>query len=100
MTAASWLMRVEGGLAASFKQPDRSSREGTDWKIGIKRGDEIHTVLVRTYLAPDIDAKWKNDSNYQARTAMGYLNDILNKGWNPNEPRAHAITITNPASTP
>jgi hypothetical protein len=94
---SGWLMRVEGGLAASFKQPDGSSLAGTDWKIGIKRGDEIHTVLVRTYLAPDIDAKWKSDSEYQARTAMGYLNDILGKGWNPNEPRAHAITITNPA---
>ena len=34
-----WLMRVEGGLAASFKQPDGTSRPGTDWKIGIKRGD-------------------------------------------------------------
>lgn len=95
-----WLMRVEGGLAASFKQPDGASRPGTDWKIGIKRGDETHTVLVRTYLAPNIDAKWKDDSEYQARTAMGYLSDILEKGFNPSELRTHAITITNPASAP
>ena len=95
---SGWLMRVEGGLAASFKQPDGSSRPGTDWKIGIKRGDETHTVLVRTYLAPDIDPKLKNDSDFQARTAMGYLNDVLNQGSDPSKPRNRAITVTNPTA--
>ena len=90
-----WLMRVEGGLTASFRQPDGTSRPGTDWKIGIKRRDEIHTVLVRSYLAPDIEPKWQADSQYQARTAMGYLNDMLGKGWTPGQPLP-AITITNP----
>jgi hypothetical protein len=95
---SDWLMRVEGGLAASFKQPDGTSRPGTDWTLGLKRGDETHSVLVRTYLDASIDPKWKNDSEYQARTAMEYLNDALDKGWIPTEPRNHVITITNPPS--
>jgi hypothetical protein len=91
----SWLMRVEGGLNAHFKQPNGPSRPGTDWRIGLKRGDEVHTVLVRTYsdkVAPEL----AKDSQFMSNTAMGYLNDQLKAGWNPAEPRRHEITVTNP----
>jgi len=90
-----WLMRVEAGLNAHFKQADGPSRPGTDWRIGLKRGDELHTVLVRTYsdkVAPEL----AEDSQFMANTAMGYLNDLLNSGWDPTQPRELAITVTNP----
>src|ERR1700742_4706355 len=91
-----WLMRVEGGLGASFKQPDGTSRPGTDWKIGLKRGPEQHTLFVRSYLASDLAKQFRKDSDFQARTAMRYVNDLLNQGWDPKQPRELAITITNP----
>ena len=91
-----WLMRVERGLSVHFKQPDGSSRPGTDWSIGLKRGDEIHSVMVRTYLADDLSSKFRKDTEYQARTAMQYLNDLLQKGWDPAGPAVPAITIANP----
>ena len=91
-----WLMRVERGLSAHFKQPDGSSRPGTDWSIGMKRGYESHSVMVRTYLADDLSSKLRKDTKYQARTAMQYLNDLLQKGWDPNNHGALAITIANP----
>jgi hypothetical protein len=93
---SDWLMRVERGLSAHFTQADGTSRPGTDWPIGLKRGDEVHSVLVRTYsdkVAPEL----ARDSQFMANTAMGYLNDLLNQGWNPREPRELAITVTNPA---
>ena len=31
-----------------------------------------------------------------ANTAMRYLNDLLNSGWHPSEPRELVITVTNP----
>ncbi len=91
-----WLMRVEGGLAASFKQPDGTSRPGTDWKIGIKRGDEIHTVLGAHLSRAGYRAGMASRQPISGRgTAMGYLNDMLGKGWTPGQPLP-AITITNP----
>ncbi|MBL6852274.1 MAG: hypothetical protein ISS15_08505 [Alphaproteobacteria bacterium] len=90
-----WLMRVEAGLNAHFKQANGASRPGTDWRIGLKRGHEVHTVLVRTYsdkVAPEL----AKDSQFMANTAMGYLNDLLGKGWDPKQPRELAITVTNP----
>jgi len=89
-------MRVEGGLSAHFKQPDGPSRPGTDWRIGLKRGDETHAVLVRTLMADDLAPALRKDEEYLARTAMSYLSDILNEGWHPSEPREHVITVTNP----
>jgi hypothetical protein len=93
-------MRVERGLNAHFKQTDGSSRPGTEWSIGLKRGDETHSVMVRTYLADDLSPKFRKDTEYQARTAMQYLNDLLQKGWNPANPGALAITVANPPGAP
>jgi len=94
--APHWLMRVEDGLSAHFKQPDGPSKPGTDWRIGLKRGGETHSVIVRTYLADDLAPALKKDSQYQARVAMEYLNHVLNDGWHPAEPRELIITLTNP----
>ena len=91
-----WLMRVEGALNASFKQPDGTSRPGTDWKIGLKRGAEQHQLFVRTYLSSDLAKQFRKDNDFQGRTAMRYVNDLLNQGWDPKQPRELAITITNP----
>jgi hypothetical protein len=89
-------MRVEDGLSAHFLQPDGPSKPGTDWRIGLKRGDETHSVIVRTYLADDLASTLQKDSEYQASVAMEYLNDVLNDGWHPADPRELIITLTNP----
>ncbi|BCW90173.1 hypothetical protein sos41_33410 [Alphaproteobacteria bacterium SO-S41] len=62
-----WQMRVTGGLSAHFFQPDGSSRAGTDWSVGLKRGAEEHAVTVRTCTEDDLPAKLKNDNKYMAR---------------------------------
>jgi len=89
-------MRVEKYLAASFIQPDGTSRSGTDWVIGLKHGEATCTVMVRAYLSDNIRLNLKSDREYQARTVMGYLNDLLAQGWLPDQPRNHTITIGNP----
>jgi hypothetical protein len=95
-----WLMRVEGALAAHFKQENGPSRPGTEWAIGLKHGDATHRVLVRAYLAADATAKTRADQDYQARTVMQYLNDLIVQGWHPDQPRPHVITIGNPLADP
>jgi hypothetical protein len=89
-------MRVEGALEAHFKQPSGPSRPGVDWVIGLKRGEETHRVRVRAYLADDVTAATRKDTTYQGRTVMQYLNELLEQGWQPGEPREHEITIGNP----
>jgi hypothetical protein len=95
-----WLMRVESGLSAHFKQPSGPSRSGTEWAIGLKRGDETHTVRVRAFLAEGVSKATRTDQGYQARTAMQYLNDLLARGWHPSERREHEIIIGDPLPVP
>jgi hypothetical protein len=72
--------RVEGALNAHFKQDDGSSRPGTDWKIGLKRGDETQTIFVRAYLADGVSKATRDDTAYQGQTVIGYVFDRLGGG--------------------
>ena len=96
MDETQWLMRVEGGLSAPFIQPDGTSRPGTDWAVGLKRGAEEHRVIVRALLSDDATQATRADQTYQAQTVLGYLNDLLNQGWTPDQPGDLQITILNP----
>ena len=98
MADGEWLMRVENGLAAHFKEPNGTSRAGVHWAIGLKRGDETHTVLVKALLTDDATRATRRNQEYQAQTAMQYLNDQLRAGWHPTEGRDHTIYIGNPQS--
>jgi hypothetical protein len=89
------MMRIEGRLNAHFKQPDGSSRPGSDWAVGLKKGAAVYKVFVRTYYSANLAPKLANDENYLGQTVMGYLNDLLNAGWTPDKP-VGAITIRNP----
>jgi hypothetical protein len=91
-----WLMRVENGLSAHFKEEDGTSRPGVDWAIGIKRGEETFTVRVKALLTDDATKATRRDQQYQAQTAMQYLNDELRSGWDPAQEREHTIYIGNP----
>jgi hypothetical protein len=52
--------------------------------------------MVKTLYADDATAATKADQDYQARTAMQYLNDRLNAGWDPSQEVDHLIYIGNP----
>jgi hypothetical protein len=97
MPDEQWQARVEGALNAHFKQPDGSSRPGTDWKIGLRRGDEIRTVIVRAYLADTVSTATRENTNYQGQTVLGYIFDRLKTGWTPVDgPLPGLITILDP----
>jgi hypothetical protein len=64
-----WLMRVEGALEAHFMQPSGTSRPGIDWTIGLKRGEELHRVRVRSYFADDMTSAVRADTTYLGRTS-------------------------------
>ena len=91
-----WLMRIEGALAAHFFQPDGSSRPGTDWSVGLKRGERTYHVMVRAYLSEDMTKRARADTEYQGQTVLGYLNDLLAQGWTPDQGGELVITIQNP----
>ena len=88
--------RVEGALNAHFKQDDGSSRPGTDWKIGLKRGDETQTIFVRAYLADGVSKATRDDTAYQGQTVIGYVFDRLGGGWTPADGPLPALTILDP----
>jgi len=99
MSESQWLMRIEGALAAHFKQADGSSRPGADWAVGLKNGEATYKVFVRAYLSEDITPEAKADQDYQAKTVMGYLNDLISQGWQPDQERDLVITIQNPTGS-
>ena len=98
MNDTTWLMRIESGLSAHFKVADGASRPGTLWKVALKRGDEVHTAMVKAILAADASAATVKDQTYQAQTAMQYLNDLIAQGWHPRDAREHTIHIGNPVA--
>jgi len=94
-----WSMRVSNGLAAHFKTPDGSSREGTMWSVNLTRGEEYYVAMVKGLLTDDATKATRIDTTYQAQTAMQYLNDRLNNGWHPGDETEHTIHIGNPLRT-
>ena len=71
-------------------------RSGTDWKIGLKRGDEIHTIFVRAYLADGVTKATRNNTNYQAQTVIGYVFDRFAAGWTPSDGPLPGLTVLDP----
>ena len=99
MAQNQWLMRIENGLSAHFKQPHGPSRPGVMWSVGLKRGEETYTVMVKGLLTDDATSETRENQQYQAQTAMQYLNDQLNQGWHPKQEMEHTIYIGNPLSS-
>ena len=87
-----WLMRVDSGLSAHFKQPG-GSVPGVMWSIGMKRGEQIHIAMVKTIPTNDSSEETKKDQQYQSQMAMQCLRDQLKQGWNPSEGQEHTIWI-------
>lgn len=88
-----WMLRIEGAMNASFFQEDGSSRPGTEWKVGLKNGDDEFSSVVRTYLDPGVTAATAQNIEYQARTVMQFVWDILQQGWTPGNPEEGALEI-------
>jgi hypothetical protein len=99
MSDYQWLMRIEGSLAAHFKEPNGASRSGIMWTVGLKHGEETYTVMVKGMLADDATPETRENQEYQAETVMQYLDDQLNGGWHPNQEKEHTIYIGNPPSS-
>jgi len=92
---SEWLMRVESGLSAHFKEPNGSSRPGVHWAIAVTRGAETHKVLVKVLLTDDATTATRGNKKYQAKTAMQYLGDQLKSGWTPDQKTEYTIYIGN-----
>jgi hypothetical protein len=97
MPDEQWQGRIESVLNAHFKQPDGSSRPGTDWKIGLRRGDDIQTVIVRAYLADTVSTATRANTNYQGQTVLGYVFNRLADGWTPADGPLPGLTILDPS---
>ena len=100
MAAPQWQGRIEGALAAHFKQNDGTSRPGTDYSVGLKRGEETHRIMVRAYLADTVSAATRHDTAYQQQTVLDYVFDRLAAGWTPATGPLGALTILDPRPQP
>jgi len=98
MSDGEWLMRIEGGLSAHFKEPNGASRPGVHWTVGLKHGEKTYKVLVKALLADDATADTHKNQEYQMQTTMQYLNDQLQSGWHPDQEKEHTIYLSNPLS--
>jgi hypothetical protein len=55
--------------------------------------------MVKALLADDATPATRKNQEYQAQVVMQYLNEQLNKGWNPSQEMGHTIYISNPLAT-
>ncbi len=93
-------MSIESGLAAHFKRPDGPSMPGVSWLVRIEHGGQAHHARVKALLAADASRATHRDQDYQARTTMQYLAELIELGWNPAQEREHTIEIGNPSGAP
>jgi hypothetical protein len=91
-----WTIRTGGALSAHFFQPDGSSRPGTDWIVEVERGEHHFKVLVRAYLSEDMTRRARADEEYQRRAVLGYVSELLGRGWTPEQEGDLEIVIQNP----
>ena len=91
-------MRVEGGLAAHFLEPNGPSRPGVQWAVGLKQGDRTYRAQVKALFADEASPATRENQEYQAQVVMQYLNDRLNTGWHPEQEMEHTIYIGNPVA--
>lgn len=98
MSRGTWQARIEGAMQAHFKQPDGPSRPGTDYKVGLKRGDQVCQIFVRAYLADDLTPAARADAHYQGQTVIGYVFDRVGPDWEPSGEMfpLPELTILNP----
>lgn len=96
MRQTAWQARIEGGLAAHFKQPDGTSRPGTDYAVGLVRGEKTRRIIVRAYLAGNVTPATRRNTNYQAQTVIDYVFDRLAAGWTPDSGPLPGLTILDP----
>ena len=99
MPESQWQARIEGALAAHFKQPDGSSRPGTDYAVGLRRGDETHRIMVRAYLGDTVTSATRKDTRYQQQTVLDFVFDRLAAGWTPAAEALPVLTILDPRPT-
>lgn len=85
MEESQYQVRVKDSLSAHFFQPDGSSRPGTDWIIELNRGENTYQMPVRSYLSEDANRATRNDSDYQGRVVLEYLDGLLRQGWTPDQ---------------
>ena len=88
-----WLGRIEGVMSAHVLDGAGQSRPGVDVAIGLKNGKELFSVMVRAFLDDAMEAATRNDTEYLARTALGYAFDRLDAGWRPAQGALPPITI-------
>lgn len=82
------------GLKVHFKQPDGTSRPGTDWMVAVNDGRRECRILVRVY-AGDV-AK----VGQQRETAMvvEYVAGLLRSGWTLDNYKGEPGELTLPIS--
>ena len=89
-------MKIESSLAAHFKQANGTSLPGVSWLVRIEHGQQPCYARVKALLAANASRATRHDTNYQARTTMQYLAELIESGWNPAEAREHTIVISDP----
>ena len=89
--------RISGVLEAHFHQPTGGSGPGADYAIGLKRGAETCSTIVRVYLAEDLTPAARSDTLYQGQAVLNYVFDRIAAGWQPSTGDAlPPVTILNP----
>jgi hypothetical protein len=52
--------------------------------------------MVRAYLSDDMTKRARSDTQYQGQTVLGYVDDLLARGWTPERGGDLVIIIQNP----
>jgi hypothetical protein len=85
-----WQIAVLQGLQAHFKQPDGSSKPGTDWAVALRDGEREHRILVRSYIVAV-------GQDQEVQMVSQFIGELLHEGWTPDEWKGEPGELTLPS---
>ena len=91
-----WHISINGGLQAHFRQPNGTSRAGTDWAVGLNDGKTEQRVLVRTY-SEDVVGMTPEK---QAQLVIEFVTKLFETGWKPSDYSGKPGELTVPGTNP
>jgi hypothetical protein len=84
------------GLEAHFKQPDGSSKAGTDWAVAVRDEARVHQILVRVYK----DGFGQIERERETSMVVEFVAGLLRQGWTPDQWTGCPGELTLPHSLP
>ena len=95
-TGSEWKLSAATALTGYFRQPDGTSKAGSDWAVSLTDGVNQYMVQVRVF-SEDVEGMTVEQ---QSQVAVNYVIHRLKRGWKPTSYSGRPGELTVPSRPP